>query len=354
MDSKCTVSVVMPVYNGERYIAQAIESILNQTFKDFEFIIVNDGSTDKTQEILKRYQGIKIINQNNQGVSVASNTGISQSSGKYIARLDADDISLPTRLAKQLAYLEEHAEIGILGSGAIIIDGKGKKWGYQKMPETDAEIRWFSIFKSPFIHSSVIFRRELIRNKFNEIYNQNYIPADDYDLWIRLLKTTNAANFPEPLIYYRVHDTNASLIQKQKQYFISTQISQEEYFTKFSCFNTKLSPEEIKAILDLIYSGIRGYKSFGRSRNKIILDYLDTWELYKKVNSLTNNEITAIQKQIIAKTCQMTLFPPFPNDFIEIIARIKAMDKNWYKFFIDTMPYTFWALIRDRYLWKRQ
>lgn len=352
LKSNCLVSVVMPVYNGERYLAQAIESILNQTFQNFEFIVVNDGSTDETPAILRRYDRLTVLNQENQGVAAASNNGIALTSGKYIARLDADDFSLANRLERQVDFLESNPEIGILGSSAYIIDSENRKWGIQKMPLSDAELRWMGLFKCPFIHSSVIFRRELV-DKINALYDPAFAPSDDYELWIRLLKITRGMNLKSPAILYRVHSKNASTVQKSSIVTHSQEISKKAFAIYFPQAYDCFTAEEIKDIQSLLYSGTRGYRSFESSRTKIILDYLDLWDLYKKENRLSLNELNTMQRQLITKTSQMALFPPFISNAGRVTERLTRLNKNWFVIFLGSLPYAFLAFIRERLIWKR-
>jgi glycosyltransferase involved in cell wall biosynthesis len=352
MKTEISVSVIITVFNGERYIAQSIESILNQTFRNFELIVINDGSTDQTLDILQKYKRLKVISQPNKGISKSVNIGLKAAQGKYIARFDADDICYPKRLAKQVAFLEQNPEIGLVGSFATIIDSRGNKWGCQKMPISDKEIRWVSLFKSPFIQPSMMIRRSEISNLI-EVYDPNFIVAEDYDLWIRLLENTKAANIPEPLIYYRVHSESISDQKNQSENDFSLQITER-------AVNSALSPDiyrefegKIKPIHDLLFSGTRGYRSLGDLRVNAILDYLSLWDLYKSRNQFTVDEINSIQKLLIIKICQLTFFPPIPNHFSIIVMQLNKLNRKWPIFFMGSLPYALLALIRDRFLWKR-
>ena len=349
MKPNCLVSVVMPVYNGERYLTQAIESILNQTFQDFEFVVVNDGSTDKTREILRSYDRLTVLDQENQGVAAASNNGIALTKGKYIARLDADDIALASRLEKQVDFLERNPEIGILGSSAYIIDSEGHKWGIQKMPLSDAELRWMGLFKCPFIHSSVIFRRELVE-KIQPLYDPAFAPSDDYELWIRLLKITRGMNLKSPVVLYRVHSKNASTVQKPSIITHSQEISKKAFDIHFPQAYDHFTAGEIKNIQSLLYSGTRGYRSFGNSRTEIILNYLDLWDIYKKENNFNMDELNVIQRRLIIKTCRMAFIPPITSHSGQIVDRLNMLNKNWPGIFLYSMPEALQAFIRERFL----
>ncbi|MBU2540164.1 glycosyltransferase [Patescibacteria group bacterium] len=193
------VSVIMAVFNGQQYVGEAIKNILEQTFKNFEFIIVNDGSTDKTEEILtnweKKDSRIKIIsNPSNIGLTKSLNKAIDVVQGKYIARQDADDISLPQRLEKQVVFLEDHLEIKVLGTFGYAINQEGKILREETLPVSHQDIKNVLIRRNPFIHTSVMIRKEII-NKVGK-YNEDFKVIQDYELWFRILKVAKGENLP--------------------------------------------------------------------------------------------------------------------------------------------------------------
>lgn len=179
------VSVVMSVFNAEVYVGEAIESILNQTFNDFEFIIVNDGSEDSTSDILEKYRKndkrINIFTQENKGLTKSLNIGINNSSGKYIARQDADDFSYPERIESQVDAFKNNSGLILLGTRAII---NFKGFMYESPKYNDAQIKNRITKYNIFVHSSVMFRR----SEFMKIgmYNELYKTAQDYEAWMRL------------------------------------------------------------------------------------------------------------------------------------------------------------------------
>ncbi|MBR0237065.1 MAG: glycosyltransferase [Thermoguttaceae bacterium] len=216
-----SISVIMPVYNSERYLSIAIESILAQTFKNFEFIIVNDGSTDSSLEIIQNYQAkdsrIRIIDQPNQGVTKSLNNAINLAQGKYIARMDADDISMPDRLAKQFQYLEAHPEIAVCGSGALIIDEDGDVIRIDRVVCTHENIEKRHLSgKCSMKHPSVIIRADVLR-KVNG-YNEELPYAQDFDLWLRIGEIGKLENLREPLIKYRRCRDSISSRKKREQW----------------------------------------------------------------------------------------------------------------------------------------
>lgn len=204
------VSVIMPAYNAEKYIREAIDSILDQTFRDFEFIIINDCSTDRTEEIILSYDDPRIIylkNEKNLGVAETLNRGIEIARGEYIARMDADDISLPERFEKQADCLDSHEEIAVLGSNLELFTG-----------DTILEIRCPSsnteqmkvdlLFFCGLAHPSVMMRTAVIR-EFGG-YDLAYEGLEDYELWCRVIEKYEITTLPEVLFRYRVHDTQVT------------------------------------------------------------------------------------------------------------------------------------------------
>ena len=202
------VSLLMSVYNGERYLREAIESILDQAFSDFEFIIVDDCSTDNTPEILKKYakldKRINLLHNNrNLGPFHSHNRSIKVACGKYLAILDADDVSLPRRLASQVRFLEEHPEVGVLGTWVAYLNENNRLTGIWQPHTLPSLVRWSMLFSNPLAHSSVMMRRSLVKS--GVAYRPEVLYSGDYDLWFRLSEKTELANLPDFLCLRRVH-----------------------------------------------------------------------------------------------------------------------------------------------------
>jgi len=199
------ISVVMAVKNGENLLREAIDSILLQTFEDFEFIIINDGSTDSTIEILKEYQDsrINIYSQENIGLAKALNRGLALSKGKYIARQDHDDLSLPLRFEKQVDYLENNPHCGLVGTAAEIWGMKGKTGRFHRHPCHSAILEFELLFNNPFVHSSWMFRHEILSNVGYYTTDSTREPPEDYEYVSRIARKFQVANINEDLIIYR-------------------------------------------------------------------------------------------------------------------------------------------------------
>jgi glycosyltransferase involved in cell wall biosynthesis len=199
------VSVVMSVYNGERYLAAAMDSILSQTFGDFEFIIINDGSTDRTADILRSYSDprVLVVEQANVGLTRSLNRGIALARGKYIARMDADDISLPERFARQMDFFDTHPTVGVVGTACRVVNELDKTEQELHFPLSDEQLRPHLIRGNPFVHTSVMMRKSVLEAVGG--YNEAYPFAQDYELWVRLAAHTQLANLPEVLVMRRFH-----------------------------------------------------------------------------------------------------------------------------------------------------
>lgn len=211
------ISVILPVYNAAAYIEQSVASILNQTYRNFELIIINDGSKDDSEEIIKKIKDerIRYYCQSNGGMARALNKGIELSNGEFIARQDADDISLPERFEKQVNFLMKHGNVGLLGTWAEIIPPKNNMRRFHKHPADNVQLKVDLFFNNPFVHSSVMMRKKAL--EIVGYYNVDKDPLiQDYDLWARFSRNTEIANLPEVLVNYR--EVSGGISQTTKNY----------------------------------------------------------------------------------------------------------------------------------------
>lgn len=211
----CEISVIMAAYNSQATIAEAIESVLNQSFSDFELIIVDDGSEDLTGRIVCSYKDDRIrymANPRNYGLPESLNRGIACACGKYIARMDADDIMTADRLKTQMEFLLRHPDISLVGSDYMIFRGN-TDIKRMCMPVMDDEIRGELLNHSPFCHPSIIARKEVFK-RFS--YNAGFRYCQDYELWSRVLTEYKAANIPKVLLRYRLSDSSNTAISNKK------------------------------------------------------------------------------------------------------------------------------------------
>ena len=198
------VSVLMGVRDGAPWLPAAIQSVLGQTLADLELIVVDDGSSDATPALLAAERDPRLVSkrQARAGLAVALNRAVGLARAPLVARLDADDVALPTRLERQRAFLLAHPEVGLLGTAARVVDESGRDVEIIRPPEDDRDIRRVLIRRNPFVHSSVMVRRSLLASAGG--YDASFPVAQDYDLWLRLSALTRMANLAEPLIVRRL------------------------------------------------------------------------------------------------------------------------------------------------------
>ena len=263
------VSVVISVYNGETYLKECIDSILNQTYRDFEFIVLNNGSTDHTPKILDRYTDprLQIIHQGNLGISRSLNRGINLSQGDLIVRLDADDLSLPNRLERQVAFMDQNPNVVLCGSR--FQEMLGDKISSQKVPfiEKDATIRKTLSCFNPFAHSTIIFRKKTFLEAGG--YNDRFKYSQDYDLWMRMLKQGHAGMLKDELSIIRLtqHSFSNQYNRKQK---LEGLLIRWSAFREFGGSPVKTLCYSLKTLAGLIFplDSIRQRKFAGRLRGR--------------------------------------------------------------------------------------
>ena len=213
------VSVVMSVYNGEEYLREAVESVLGQTFGDFEFLIVDDGSKDGTGEILAEYARrdgrVRVIAQENQGRVPSLNRGLREAKAGLIARMDADDVALPERFAKQVKFLRAHEEVGLLGGAVMMIGPDGRDLGVFAPPTGDRELRETMLKWNPFRHPAIVMRRDVAQAVGG--YRKALLDTDDYDLWFRIAEREKIANLRDVILRYRMHPKQVSVTNMAHQ-----------------------------------------------------------------------------------------------------------------------------------------
>jgi len=280
------ISVLMPAYNAEKYIGEAISSVLNQTFGDFELIVINDGSTDKTEEIILSFSDPRIRyvkNETNLKLIATLNKGIDLANGKYIARIDADDICLPNRFEKQMDFFEKHPDYALCGSWAYLINVKGEEIGQIKFIDSHNLLQISLLFSCPVIHPSVMVRTEIFK-QFK--YSNIALHCEDIELWIRIINFgLKIANIPEYLIKYRWHDANISveneafqiakkmeLLKPHIENFVGREISKEEFDLHLFSFRLYHLGKK-KSISNVDLQAEKQWFEFLLSRNKEINKY---------------------------------------------------------------------------------
>lgn len=204
------VSILMPVYNTAPFLREAVDSMLSQTFTDFELIVLNDCSPDNAEEILDTYNDLRIVRyrgERNVGLANILNTGLEMARGKYIARMDSDDLSLSNRIKIQIDFLEAHPDIDLVSVGMQLFGSRTDMWIREQNPE---KVKINALFFSPVLHASSVWRKDAFE-KYSLLFRQEMVPAEDYDLWTRaLLADLRITNLPDILYKYRIRSEQAT------------------------------------------------------------------------------------------------------------------------------------------------
>lgn len=234
MSSVPAISVVMSVYNGEKYAPEAVESILAQTFRDFELIIIDDGSTDGTKALLENYATrdprVRLISRPNKGLTKTLNEGLGLARGEFIARMDADDVSLPTRFEKQVEFLWAHPDCVCVGARVLRVDPYGSPLSESDHKLTHEEIDAQLIEQGlgwAITHPAAMMRRDAVQKVGG--YREQFKTSQDLDLWLRLAEVGRLANLPEVLLKYRYHPESVGFTKFEEQRRVKSIILQDAY-----------------------------------------------------------------------------------------------------------------------------
>jgi glycosyltransferase involved in cell wall biosynthesis len=330
------VSIIMPVYNSERYLSQAIQSILDQTYQYFELIVIDDGSGDSSWEIVTNFQKkdsrIRGIRQpENQGVAATSNHGLDLAVGKYIARMDSDDVSLPDRLAKQVNFLESHPDIGILGGRMMFMDESGELLGASPIIQGSLNIYWDFMFESPFSNTTVMFRKSLVeRHKLR--YDPSALYGEDYDLWCRFLPVTRGENLTSILLYCRLHSQSLTPQYANQQSELG--VARSAFAVQTYLPELSVSKQEITRL----QSAIKGFPSLAkRQRAKLFPIYLEIWDAFRQKHK--EEDLSKLKRTVFAWAARMILYPPFQEEVIGALWLLTKAEWRWPLFLLEKLSY---------------
>lgn len=313
---KPLVTVLMAVYNGQDYLREAIESILNQTYSKLEFLIINDGSTDQTDAIIRSYKSRRIryiSNAKNQGLDVVLNKGFLLARGEYIARMDADDISLPSRIEEQVAFLETHSQYGAVGTYYANMDENGAVYEIGAQVIDDEDIKLAINNLNVFCHGSMMIRTSLIR-KHNLSYDHAYYPLDDYELWTRMVHLAKVRNLPKVLYLYRINP-------KSMMHTMKKQIGQRPQKLNNKLQRTMKLPEFNRAFIKRCLQNASSYQARHLSVNG---------------KKLASNMILAYQTHLY-KLGLVYLKRKKIEGFVLFIISFTLRPSNWFKKFFSNI-----------------
>lgn len=248
------VTVLMPAYNSGKFIEEAIDSILAQSYKDFNLLVINDGSSDNTEKLIKKYTDSRIQyvrNEQNIGIVNTLNKGINLVGTKYLIRMDSDDVMHSKRIEEQVQYMEKNPNTHVLGTQAKLIDNKGNNIGKTKNPLNKREIRTYLLFGPPIFHPSIIMRTEILKSN-NIRYENLYAGFEDYELWTRLAKKFNIENMSKYLLFYRTNPEGITQTLK-KSGAKNKETEFNLYKNQYNSYGIKLSDKEINSIIDFAH-----------------------------------------------------------------------------------------------------
>ena len=265
------LSVVLPVYNGEPFLADALDSILTQDFRHFELIAIDDGSSDRSGDMLDRLaltdRRVRVLHQTNAGMVAALNCGLDLARGDFIARMDQDDVAHPERFARQIAFLDAHLDIAVVGCAVTLIDQSGKRIRDVEYPLTPEAVSKFLERGAPLAHPAAMMRREAVHAV--GAYRAAFRYGEDYDLWLRIAERYRIANLPERLLLYRQHPTKQSFAYAVEQRFA----------TRIAWFAARCrragKPDPTSGLVALTPSDIDAFDLSSRERANIRLELVE-------------------------------------------------------------------------------
>jgi|GEM_PF-1447373 len=347
------VSVLMTVYNGAIYLREAMDSILGQSFADFEFVIVDDGSSDASVRIVRSYADPRIrliVSPKNLGQTPALNVGLRECRGRYVARMDADDVAFPDRLLRQVALLDANPEIGIVGGAMWIIDSAGRRIDFAYQPEDDLAIRLTSLTRNPFHHPTVTLRRDVLVRyglEFNEIYQAN----QDFDLWTRLLPVTRAANLPQAVLAYRIHGTNISVTRADEQQRTSIDFSARRQRDELG--EVRLTSEATYAIFDAIHGSHIAGRARANDVAPMIADLVDLGEAFLARNA--SKDIAAARRYLASMALRAWIVKsmPFSSRLPTLIRILRtSLLAPWLTLRFNFRTLIYWLRLYIEAIWK--
>lgn len=337
MKTQPLVSVLLPVYNAEKYLAEAIQSILDQSYQNFEFLIIDDGSVDRSVDIASTFgqddQRIRLMRHSiNQGLVAALNLGLDLAQGDYIARMDADDISLPDRLERQVEYMETHPETGVLGCNIQYMDENGN---LVYLPDFsfhgDLAIRWNLFFINPFSHPAVMMRKSII-DRYKLRYDPRAEHVEDYEYWGRFLHVSKGENLNDILLHYRLHQDSICYHHGGVQNKLAAQISGE--IIKRHLPDVNASPQEIAQWTDVMWSVSVLDR---RSQVHLVLTHLKIWHAFYRTHR-RDPGLIKLRQGVITWASIMILYPFFQPGWIKAIWYLTKVEWLWPYFLLIKLP----------------
>lgn len=333
--SQPLISVIMPVYNSAKYLQEAVVSILGQTLADFELILIDDGSTDDSSATLEyfRKNDARVIVQRhskNQGVAAALNTGLASARGRYIARMDADDISLPERFEKQVDFLDNHVEIDIVGSTVILVDEHGKKISVLPVPLDSLAIRWAGLLSAAFMHPTIMLRHSFLVEHGIK-YSVTRDPLEDFAFFSQLLEFAHGSNFSEPLLLYRIHPASVT------SQYSRDNLDRKSFLIYSNIQNLFPSLEISQDQVRQVSNALLGKPDMFWKRAQAAENYLRVWQAFAGGCTPTH-DFYRLQTGVALIAAKLTLYPPFQPGWRKTLRHIFRIEPRWPVAFARKFP----------------
>ena len=327
------ISVVMPVYNSERYLREAIDSILAQTFSDFEFIIIDDGSQDSSPDIVRSYTDKRIRfyqNEHNMGVAATLNRGLDLASGEYIARMDSDDISLPERFEKQIVYLETYPDIAVCGTNVRFF---GAKRGIHICSDTPEQMRVDLLFNSCLAHPSVMMRGNLFR-EYGLRYEEQFNGIEDYAMWVSISQKFKLGCVQDILLEYRIHPKQITQQRPTEKHIRNTRLLKQRILSELDLptdhegFDAFLGSVETAQSQRQTIISLRSYLNFISEANKKHQIY-DQVLLNRSLEALFRNRLDALGIRDAVTAASKVGVNPITYAGKRVIRRVRTHVITW-------------------------
>jgi glycosyltransferase involved in cell wall biosynthesis len=318
----------MAVHNAANFVRDAVASVLAQSWRNLELVIVLDAPTDGSDRVLEEFTDARIRllrNPRNLGQAASLRRALSETAGAYIARLDADDVALPRRLETQVAYLEAHPGVGLLGSACHVIDEAGRRTGTMSWPESDLEIRWRSLLGNPFGHPTVMLRREVLdRHALN--YDPAFDSAQDYELWTRVMAHTAVANLAEPLVQYRIHGGGVTASRREEQLRNHDAIATRTIRAQLP--ELAITPAEVTALREFFVGGAAGPAPDRGARLRLARRYLALFARFAEQHRL-DPSLGALRRREAVRIARVWASALFGRGWVGVAVALHGVCPAW-------------------------
>jgi glycosyltransferase involved in cell wall biosynthesis len=337
----------MPVYDGARYLTAAIDSLLHQTFQDFEVVVVDDGSTDATPEILRGYgRRLRVLRQAHAGIVLALNAALERARGEFVARMDADDVAEPSRLERQVDFLRRHPEVGVLGTALRFVDDRERSLGISRVVADDLSIRWMCLLACPFMHPSVMLRRSVLA-EHRLSYAETARAAEDYELWVRMLRCTQGANLRAPLVRHRLH--RGSLSARTEDSVVTYHHAIARYAIEAFLPTFAIESDDLRQLIWLAFRIGAPSPDVDARRVRLAETYLDMFSAFACAH-VGHPRISEVRREVALRAMRILSGAALRPRSWFTLRRLFEVDPFWMGHLVAAVPRMLAAQLRNRAL----